>query len=66
MLGWVALVLSIYISNIANACYISGSDTGVCSEATIGPLGYQYRITNMPFCAKLLPYAVCVPKEQVY
>lgn len=54
------IILCVLIHGVYS-CYISGSDTGYCTTAT---LDYNYRLENMPFCWNLLQFPVCLPKPQ--
>lgn len=62
-----SVFLSIAITMIivvlgTEACYLWGSDTGECTDET---LGEAFRFENMPFCAEKVTYTACVPKVQV-
>ena len=53
----------------AFGCVIAGQDSGYCDFEMnpIGPNGKRivnsmYKLTNMPFCGKYIPYVPCVPR----
>jgi hypothetical protein len=47
---------------IIGACYIWGTDSGVCLKESAN---IEWRLSNMPFCARRINYPVCVPKTEV-
>lgn len=47
--------------NYVNCCYIHGTDSGICSEAT---LNSTWKAENMPYCGQFVNYPACLPKQQ--
>lgn len=57
----VLLIFHSFLLSIVQPCYISGTDSGYCSEQT---LDFKYRAAAMPFCGRYIEYPACLPKEQ--
>lgn len=55
------LLFLLLLSASAEACFIQGTDSGVCSG---DPLDKAWRQLNMPFCGAIVQYTACLPKYQ--
>lgn len=63
MLNKFSILIIILQYSIVFSCYLHGTDSGECIEDTF--TSPNYRLQFMPFCAKIVKYPACVPKQQV-
>lgn len=50
-----------FVLRSLHACYLWGTDSGVCTSLTFDPV---WKAENMPFCSGFIDYAACLPKYQ--